>query len=158
ALHVGDEEIELGAAERLDAARVVDHLGGQFGGGNAADADLRHAPGGRIERADIDGVRRPAAQGYRAKRARRERAACLHQELAAALPLRQNAVGAYSDVNNGLLAISCHAVSPSCDMIADFRPRDRLACCWLADRSAAKNCLQSSFQYYHHNWRFRCPG
>ena len=61
ALHVGSDEVELGAAERLDAAGLIDHLDRQLGGSDAADADLRHAAGGRIESADIDGVGGPAA-------------------------------------------------------------------------------------------------
>ena len=36
ALHVGEDQIELGAAERLDAAGIVDHLDRELGGGDAA--------------------------------------------------------------------------------------------------------------------------
>ena len=89
ALDVGEDQIELGAAERLDAAGVVDHLDRELGGGDAADADLRHASGGRVERADIDGIGRPAAQRHRAEGAGGEYTAGLLKKFAAVLPLRQ---------------------------------------------------------------------
>jgi hypothetical protein len=85
---VGEDEIELRAAERFDAAGVVDHLDRELGGGDAAHADLRHASGGRVKRADIDRIGRPAAHRHRAERARGEYAACLQQKFAAALPFR----------------------------------------------------------------------
>jgi hypothetical protein len=68
ALDVGNDQVEFGAAERLDAAAVVDHVNGELGGGDAANPDLRHAAGGRIKRADIDGLGSPAAQWHRAER------------------------------------------------------------------------------------------
>src|SRR6185312_11447433 len=74
--------VELGAAERLDAAGLVDHLDCQFRRGDAADADLGHAAGSRIERAAIDGIGGPAAQRHSAECARRERGL---QEFAATL-------------------------------------------------------------------------
>jgi hypothetical protein len=92
ALHIRDDEIELGAAERLDAAGLVDHFDREFCRGDAAHPDLRHAPGGRIERADIDRVGGPAAQRHCAECAGGEQPAALDQEFAAALPLRQNGI------------------------------------------------------------------
>ena len=62
ALHVGDDQIELGAAERLDAAGLVDHLDRELGGIDAALSDLRHASGDRIKRPDVHGIRRPASE------------------------------------------------------------------------------------------------
>ena len=87
ALHVRNDEIELGAAERLDAAGLVDHLDCELGGRDAADADLRHAAGGRVKRANIDGIGGPAAQRHGAECAGREDATGLQEKFAAALPL-----------------------------------------------------------------------
>jgi len=88
ALHVGENEVELGAAERFDASALVDHLDREFGRGDAADADLCHASGGRVQSADIDWLGGPAAQRHCAERTRGEDATRPQQKLAAALPLR----------------------------------------------------------------------
>jgi hypothetical protein len=78
------------------------------------NADLRHAAGCRIERADIDGIGCPAAQGYRAERDRPS--GCLKKRAAAWPALRQSAVSAvrsmvWNRTEDGFLAIDCHAVS-----------------------------------------------
>ena len=112
ALHVGDDQIEFCPAERLDAAGLVDHVDREFCRGDAADADLGHAAGGRVECADIDGIGGPAAQRHRAEGAGRDRAAGLQQEFAAALPLRQDLRGGVFAVQDGCLAIFFHIVSP----------------------------------------------
>jgi hypothetical protein len=87
ALHVGQDQIELGAAERFDAAGLVDHLDRELGGGHAADADLSHASGGRVKRTDIDRIGRPAAQRHRAKCTGGEYTTRLDEKFAAALAL-----------------------------------------------------------------------
>ena len=73
ALHVGDDQVQLGAAERFDAAGVVDHLDRELGRIDAAQADLREAAGDRVKSADIDRVGRPAAERIAPNAVRRPR-------------------------------------------------------------------------------------
>ena len=77
ALHVGDDQVQLGAAQGLDAAGIVDHLDRELGGVDAALADLREAAGDRVESPDIHGLRRPgrARDAECRERARGERTA-----------------------------------------------------------------------------------
>ena len=142
--YVGNDQVELGAAERLDAAGIVDHLDRELGGGDAADADLRHAAGGRIKRADIDGIGGPAAQRHRAERAGGEHAAGLDEKFAAALPLRQGLVR--SALLTEFLRCFLHAILPLCGVTAAF------ACCRavrvFGDGNLIQDCLQYSYQYY----------
>ena len=57
ALHVRDDEVKLGTAERFDTAGIVDHLDRELGRCNATHTDLRHASSRRIKRADVYGFR-----------------------------------------------------------------------------------------------------
>src|SRR5262249_49526388 len=153
-LHVGDHEVELGAAERFDAAGFVDHLDRELCGSDAADADLCHAAGGRIKCADIDGIGSPAAERDCAECTCCECRTGLLQEFAAALPLRQSFVCNKPVPGRFRRAILGHAVSPDCGPPAGTsRPGVRF--CLARHASAGKNCLQYSFQYYHH---VNCPG
>src|SRR5580704_1637898 len=89
ALHVGDDQVELGAAQRLDAAGIVDHLHGQFRCIDAALADLREAAGDRVKSADSDGIRRRSSTDAKCgDRAGGERTAGFDQEISAANPFR----------------------------------------------------------------------
>src|SRR5258708_36483237 len=76
ALHVGDDQVELCAAERLDAAGVIYHLDRELRGDDASLADLGHAAGGGIEPADVDRIRGPASQHIGAEGSSGDRAAC----------------------------------------------------------------------------------
>ncbi len=111
ALHIREDQIELGAAERFDAAGFVDHLDGEFRGGDAADADLRHASGSRVERADIDGIGGPAAQRNGAEGAGGEYATRLDKKLTAALPLGEG-MTPVRIINDRRLTIFFHVASP----------------------------------------------
>src|SRR5262249_27569570 len=128
--------IELRAAERFDAAGLVDHVNRKLGGGDAADADLGHAAGGGIERADIDGVGGPAAERDCAERAGRQGAAGSFQEFAAAPSLRQRvtisalAIIAFPVIEDGLLAMVGHAVPPDAHPAAEFCLAGLGACYW----------------------------
>src|SRR6185312_4690568 len=105
-------QIELGAAERFDAAGFVDHLDRELGRGDAADADLRHTAGGWIQRADVDGIGSPAAQGHRAEGAGDDRTRCLEEKFTAAWPPRQQWIGVALVAKDGLPAIFFHIDSP----------------------------------------------
>jgi len=88
ALHIRDDQVELGAAERFYAAGIVDHLHRKLGGIDTALADLGHASGDGVKAADVDGLRRPQAQRKRGECRRGERTARgLDEEVSAALPL-----------------------------------------------------------------------
>jgi hypothetical protein len=88
-LHVGDDQVELGAAQRFDAAGVVDHLHGEFRCIDTALADLREAAGDRVKSADIDRVRRrSSADAKGGDRAGGERTGGFDQEISAAKPSR----------------------------------------------------------------------
>src|SRR5205807_8297003 len=54
ALHVGEDQVERGAAQRLDPAAVIDHPDGEPGGIDAALPDLSEAAGDRIQSPDVD--------------------------------------------------------------------------------------------------------
>jgi hypothetical protein len=110
-VYVGDDQVEPGTAERFDAAGFIDHVNREFRRGDAADADLRHAAGGGVERADIDGVGRPAAKRHGAEGAGCEQAARLYEKFAAAAPLRRGLIWR-SPTAGGILACFVHAFSP----------------------------------------------
>src|SRR6202030_2418501 len=88
ALHIRDDQVELGAAERFDAAGIVDHLHRELGGIDAALADLGHASGDRVKAADVDGFCCPRAQRKRGKcRGSKRAARGLGEKVSAALSL-----------------------------------------------------------------------
>ena len=101
-------------------ARVVDHLNRELGGSDATHADLRHASGGRVKRADIDRIGRPAAQRHGAECAGGQDPAGLDEKFAAALALCQCL--RISTSNDGILAIFLHAVSPCAIAVRARRP------------------------------------
>jgi len=76
----------------LMPAGVVDHLDRRaWPAATPAHADLRHASGGRVKRADIDRIGRPAAHRHRAERACGEYAARLQEEIRGGLAVSDKA-------------------------------------------------------------------
>jgi hypothetical protein len=111
ALQIGDDEVELRAAERFDAASLIDHLDRKLCRGDAADADLRHAPGGGIERTDIDGISSVTTERHRAEGPGSQCAARLDEEFAAAVLLGEEGLRRALAIEDGFVALSSHAVS-----------------------------------------------
>ncbi len=87
ALDVRDHQVQLGAAQCLDAAGGVDHVNCELGGIHAAHTNLRQTARDGIKPADIHRLRAYPRSGVAAKYARGDRAArCLFQERPAAMP------------------------------------------------------------------------
>ena len=152
ALHVGNDEVELGAAERLDSAGVIDHLDRQLRGGDAADPDLRHAAGTWIKRADVDRIGCPAAQRHGAERARRQYTSGLLKKFAPALPARKSPVRCRV-INDGILPMLFHMLPPR-----DHGPAFCPVACYQAEFSKIRTRNLPSSKGRSTGYRFPARG